>query len=683
MIEPILTFPWHPGDDPSFLRAREWLVTNGLGGYASGTLLSIGTRRFHGLFIPNLPAPYGRTVLIPRLDEEIHCEQHSVQLGGAEFADGHSEGDVAHVLTEFRNDWQTPVWIFTIDGRTIEKRLTMPHRNNTVYVAYTLLDGDPVRLHVRPYLTFRQHGAPLDDARAHGPFPLTILRGRHEIHFGDGLPVLRLCLRPQCGVFVAEEKIDYDVSYRLEQSRGYDYTTNLFSPGYFTAELVMGKQVGLVASIEPWETLEPDAARVFEAERHRVEKVIAQAPEPARTGLAAHLVLAADQFIIRPGTRPEEEMLAHSAGEEVCTIVAGYHWFTDWGRDTMISLEGLTLCTGRQHEGKAILQTFAHYIKDGLLPNHFPEGERAGLYNTVDATLWYFHALDRYTQLTGDKETLHSLYPALQEIIGHHVQGTHFGIGMDPKDGLIRAAAEGFALTWMDAKVGDWVVTPRRGKPVEIQALWYNALRLMATWAQEFGESPQEFLTLAQQTHASFNHRFWFVDGQYLFDVIDGDDGDDASLRPNQIFALSLRFPILAQQYWHPVLEAVTEKLLTPRGLRTLAPGHKDYRSHYDGDLRSRDAAYHQGTVWPWLIGHFVDARRRLTPDDEQIGVLLNGFLEALRAAGVGTLSEICDAKSPYTARGCIAQAWSVAEILRSVLAAAESKPSKAANVKV
>lgn len=666
--EPILTFPWHPQDDVTFLRTREWLVTNGIGGYASSTLLSIGTRRYHGMFIPNLPAPHGRTVLIPRLDETVYCDQHLVQLGGAEFVDGQSTGEVARVLTEFRLEWQTPVWTFAINGRTLEKRLIMPHGHNTVYIAYTLLDGDPVRLHLRPYLTFRQHGAALDTPLTRGPFPLTIIRSRYEVHFGDGLPALRLCLRPERGAFVAEEKIDHDVLYRVEQDRGYDYATDLVSPGYFTTDLVPGEPVGLVASIEPWETLEHDAVRIFEAEHHRIEKVLALAPAPARTGFAAHLVLAADQFIIQPGTRPEEQMLAHTAGEEVSTIVAGYHWFTDWGRDTMISLEGLTLCTGRQHEAKAILQTFAHYVKDGLLPNHFPEGDRTALYNTVDATLWYFHALDRYLQWTGDSETLHALYPTLQAIVDHHRQGTHFGIGMDATDGLIRASAEGFALTWMDAKVGDWVVTPRRGKPVEIQALWYNALRLMAIWAQECGESPEDYLALAQQTATSFNQRFWFADGQYLCDVIDGEHGNDVSLRPNQIFALSLRFPILAQQYWQPMLQIVTDTLLTPRGLRTLAPGHKDYRPWYDGDLRSRDAAYHQGTVWPWLIGHFIDARHRLTTNDQQIDTLVDGFTEALRIAGIGTLSEIFDAEVPYAAKGCIAQAWSVAEVLRSVL---------------
>jgi predicted glycogen debranching enzyme len=268
------------------------------------------------------------------------------------------------------------------------------------------------------------------------------------------------------------------------------------------------------------------------------------------------------------------------------------------------------------------------------------------------------------------------LYPTLASIIDHHTQGTHFGIGMDPRDGLISAAAEGFALTWMDAKVGDWVVTPRRGKPVEIQALWYNALRLMAKWAQELGESPGRFNTLAQRVQASFNQRFWFADGPYLFDVVDGEQGNDASLRPNQIFTLSLRFPVLQSQYWQPVLNVVTEKLLTPVGLRTLAPGHKDYRSHYDGDLRSRDAAYHQGTVWPWLIGHFIDAWRRLIPDDAQVRTFLAGFPDSLQAAGVGTLSEICDAEAPYLARGCIAQAWSVAEVLRSVLAISEETAS-------
>lgn len=674
MSEPILVFPWQTGDDPALLRTREWLVTNRLGGYASGTLLGIGTRRYHGVFIPNLPAPRGRTVIIPRLDEEVHCGDRTAQLGGAEFVDGSSEGESHLFLKEFRHDWQTPVWMFDIDGHTVEKRIVMPYGENTVYVAYTLLSGGSVRLQLRPYLAFRRHDQPLNDSDTHEPFSFMITGGRYEVLFGERLPTLRICLRPHCGVFVAEDKVSSDILYRVERDRGYDYTAELHSPGYFVASLEPGNPVALVASVEPWETLELSAAPIFEAERHRVEKALALAPEPARTGIAAHLVLAADQFIILPGSRPEERVLARTAGEEVRTVVAGYHWFTDWGRDTMISLEGLALCTGRHQEAKSILQTFAHYVKDGLLPNHFPEGERAAIYNTADATFWYFHALDRYTQVTGDKETLRALYPVLREIIEHHVCGTHFGIGMDSQDGLLKAGAEGYALTWMDAKVGDWVVTPRRGKPVEIQALWYNALRLMAEWAEEFGESADEFQSLAQRAQASFNVRFWFSSGQHLFDVVDGETGDDASLRPNQIFAISLRFPILAKRFWRPVLETVTEKLLTPVGLRTLAPGHKDYKTRYDGDLRSRDAAYHQGTIWPWLIGHFVDAWRRVTADSTRARTFLTGFEEALRVAGVSTISEIFDAEAPYSARGCIAQAWSVAEVLRSLLALQNSK---------
>src|SRR5262249_49593285 len=362
---------------------------------------------------------------------------------------------------------QTPVWVFEIDGHTLDKRVVMPYGEDTVYVSYTLRGGDgPVQFHVRPYVACHRHDALPDDQAGEGPFPLMMLPGRHEVHFGEGIPALKLCLRPHCGAFVAADKVSRNVLYRVERDRGYDHTATLHSPGYFTTTLESGQSVALVVSVAPWETLELDCADIIEAEKRRVEKVLAEAPAATRPVAAALLVLAADQFIIFPGSRPEERVLAHTAGEEVRTVVAGYHWFTDWGRDTMISLEGLTLCTGRHHEARAILETFAHYVNGGLLPNHFPEGERTALYNTADATFWYCHALDRYYQVTGDQETLRQLFPVLRSIVEHHVRGTHFGIGMDPRDGLMRAGAAGFALTWMDAKVGDWVVTPRRGKPV-------------------------------------------------------------------------------------------------------------------------------------------------------------------------------------------------------------------------
>jgi predicted glycogen debranching enzyme len=295
-----------------------------------------------------------------------------------------------------------------------------------------------------------------------------------------------------------------------------------------------------------------------------------------------------------------------------------------------------------------------------------------GLYHTADATLWYFHALDRYCDVTGDRDTVMVLYPLLKNIIEHHVKGTSFGIGMDPADGLMKAGEAGYALTWMDAKVEDWVVTPRRGKPVEIQALWFNALRLMGRWAEELGERSDRWVGMAKQIEDSFNARFWYEPGGYLFDVIDGEQGDDASLRPNQVLAISLRYPVLDRERWAPVLRVTKEKLLTPFGLRSLAAGHQDYKRMYFGDLRARDAAYHQGTVWAWLIGHYLDACLKAGLPKEDGRRLLKGFESHLNEAGIGTISEIFDAEPPYAPRGCIAQAWSVGEVLRAYQATKE-----------
>jgi predicted glycogen debranching enzyme len=382
----------------------------------------------------------------------------------------------------------------------------------------------------------------------------------------------------------------------------------------------------------------------------------------------AELVWAADQFIITPAGRTEDATRAHAVGDEVRTVIAGYHWFTDWGRDTMISLEGLTLSTGRFEEAAWILRTFTHYVRDGLIPNLFPERQTEGLYHTADATLWYFHALDRYTELSGDGSVLQTALPKLIDIFERHVRGTAFGIGVDSRDGLLTQGAEGYALTWMDAKVDGWVVTPRRGKAVEINALWYNALKLLEGWLTEENEAElkQRVAALARQARESFNARFWNASQQYLFDVIDGPEGDDPACRPNQLLALSLKHPILDESRWAQVLEIARDKLLTPVGLRSLSPDNKNYKARYDGDLRARDAAYHQGTVWAWLIGPFIDAWLKVHPGDfEGAGKFLDGFELHLRQASVGSISEIFDAEPPFTPRGCIAQAWSVAEVLR------------------
>jgi predicted glycogen debranching enzyme len=372
-----------------------------------------------------------------------------------------------------------------------------------------------------------------------------------------------------------------------------------------------------------------------------------------------------------------DETLLRAKGDAARTVIAGYHWFTDWGRDTMISLEGLTLATGRHMEARDILLTFAHHIRDGLIPNLFPEGQNEGLYHTADATLWFFHALDRYEAITGDVETRKALLPRLCDIVDRHIAGTRFGIGVDTRDGLLRQGAEGYQLTWMDAKVDGWVVTPRRGKAVEINALFYNALRLLQRWLADEESTPaaqqrplslhaQELDVLATRVQQSFNRRFWYPAGGHLYDVVDGAGGDDTSIRPNQVFAISLPHPVLDPSRWSSVMGVVREQLLTPFGLRSLAPGHPDYKRTYDGDLRSRDAAYHQGTVWGWLMGPFIDAWLKVFPEDRIAAHrLVAGFRPELSQACIGSVSEIFDAGAPYTPRGCVAQAWSVAEALR------------------
>ena len=424
-----------------------------------------------------------------------------------------------------------------------------------------------------------------------------------------------------------------------------------------------------MASTDPWETVEAlTPGPAGQTETARRTRLLEQAPVQLRAGLCAELVVAADQFLVTPAARPEDATRAVALGTEARTVIAGYHWFTDWGRDTMISLEGLTLVTGREREAALILRTFASYVRDGLIPNMFPDGERLGRYNTADATLWFVHAVGRYMAVTGDADTLRILLPVLREITECHLRGTRFGIGVDPDDGLLRQGEEGYQLTWMDAKVDGWVVTPRRGKAVEINALFYNALRLLEGWvrAEHGGDAARPLGAQADRARESFNRRFWYEQGGHLYDVVDGDAGDDPACRPNQLLAIPLTHPVLDVSRWESVLATVQRRLLTPYGLRSLAPGHPDYRPQDDGNLHARDAAYHQGTVWPWLIGPFIDAWLRVRPQERGTArTLLDAFGPHLSEAGIGSVSEIFDAEAPYTPRGCIAQAWSVAELLR------------------
>jgi predicted glycogen debranching enzyme len=647
--------------------AREWLVTNGLGGYASGTISGVVTRRYHGLLIAALPDPCGRVVMLTHVWERLRLPDRSViVLSGQDGGGGAAED----ALVEFHLEAGLPVWRYELGAIALEKRIGMPHRQNSVHVTYRLLAAPgPVRLTLRPWINFRPHEAPVNTPLA-GPYTVTASRGRYEISGGDRLPPLRQTLHGDHAALTFDEAHTENVPYRVEESRGYEARGDLWSPGYFRADLTAPGEASLVASTESWDAIDalaPPLARAMETERR--QRLIAAAAPVARQGPCAELVLAADQFIVVPQGRRDDHVRARALGDELRSVIAGYPWFTDWGRDTMISLEGLALVTGRHLEAGYVLRTFAAYVRDGLIPNLFPEGDRTGLYHTADATLWYFHALDRYVAVTADRGTLESLLPALVDIGRAHLRGTHFGIGVDPRDGLLRQGAPGYQLTWMDAKVDDWVVTPRRGKAVEINALWYNALRLLERWVGEAqGEAAgREWGAHADRAQASFHARFWQGGEGYLLDVVDGEQGDDPACRPNQLLAISLPHPVLETSRWKPVVEVVRQRLLTPVGLRSLAPGHPDYKPQYYGDLRARDAAYHQGTVWAWLIGPFVDAWLKLYPDD-RAGArgFLDGFVQHLDESAIGSISEIFDAEEPFTPRGCVAQAWSVAEVLRA-----------------
>jgi predicted glycogen debranching enzyme len=644
------------------MMTREWLVTNGLGGYASGTIAGPPTRRYHALLVAALPAPLGRIALMAQLDERVRLLPRRVA-----WLSGSDEATQATV-SEFRLVGGLPVWRYTFEGVVLEKRLFMPNEQNTIVVTYTMIQGaERVRLGLKPMLGVRLHEAPVN--RTVPSEPVVSARPRYlEVTVGEGVPPIRLAVRDHTATFTVEEATA-ELHYEIERERGYPADGSTWSPGYYKLDLERGQQVTFIASTEPpagIDALAPSDAWDVEVERR--SRLLDAAGSPSPGSLTAELVLAADQFVIKPATRTADEARARAAGEHARSVIAGYHWFTDWGRDTMISLEGLTLSTGRAAEARDTLMTFSQHLRDGLIPNLFPEGDQQGLYNTADATLWFFHAIDRYVTLTRDVETLRHLLPALDQIVDLHRRGTAFGIRVDT-DGLLTQGADSLALTWMDAKVEDWVVTPRRGKTVEINALWYNALRLLAEWHRALdveGERLDEAATIARQ---SFNQRFWFHQGGYLYDIVDGERGDDSSCRPNQVLSFALRHPVLDESRWPAVLAVVTDRLLTPFGLRTLDATHPDFKAQYFGDLRARDAAYHQGTVWAWLIGPFIDAWLRVHPGGHaQARALLAAFDRHLGDACVGSISEVFDATEPYRPRGCIAQAWSVAEVLRCLI---------------
>ena len=649
---------------------REWLVTNGLGGFASGTLAGVMTRRYHGLLIAALPAPLGRMVMFNHLLERVRLpDKRVIWLGDEDEVAGPNAADRHEHLEEFRQELGLPIWVYRVDDVRIEKRLLMPYGQNTVHLTYRILDAPgEVRLTLRPSVQFRPLEAAVDEASAKG-YTLSASSRRYELSAGDDLPVLRIMLHGRRAALTLDEKGLQSVPYKMEESRGYQWLGSLWSPGYFRSDAKKGDEITLVASTEAWDTLtalSPQEAADAELDRRR--KLIAISGIPHDDSFGEELILAADQFVVRPAGRVEE--FGESPG---------------FGRRSPHRDRRLPLVhrLGPRHDdqprradpGDAALPRSrlhpAHLCATtsatGSSPTCFPKGTVKACTTPPMRRCGSSTPSIGIPHITGDEDTLRRLLPTFIDIVEHHLRGTRFGIHIDPADGLFTQGADGYQLTWMDAKVGDWVVTPRRGKAVELNALWFNALTLLQTWTGKYGGG--ESLDIAghlARARESFNRRFWYADGGYLYDVVDGEHGDDPSCRPNQILAISLPHPVLDQSKWAAVVEVVRDRLLTPVGLRSLAPGDKDYKPRYYGDLRARDAAYHQGTVWAWLIGPFIDAWRKVHPDDhEAISRLLSGFEHHLSEACVGSISEIFDAESPFLPRGCIAQAWSVAEVLR------------------
>jgi predicted glycogen debranching enzyme len=655
--------------------SREWLVANGIGGYASSTITGANTRRYHALLVAALQPPVARTVLLAKIDERVSLDGRNIELGTNEY-----QGRVIHPsgylhLQGFSLELGLPVFRYAASGFLLEKRIWTEYGHNMTYVSYRLLEAPrPVQLTLTLLANYRDH-----HAMTHGSpdwqFHVDPLPGGCQIVALPRATPYRVLTSPQAD-FVPDSAWYWRFQYRAEEERGLDHQEDLFRPGYLNYELAPGGGLTVAITAEEPAAVDLDGDRAHRREIDRRTELLSKVPAAETDDFVQQLVLAADQFLVSRGL-PASAREARPAGSpplQARTVIAGYPWFTDWGRDTMISLPGLTLATGRLAEARSILLTFAQYLSRGMLPNRFPDQGQAPEYNTVDATLWYFQAIDSYVQATKDHALLAELYPAMAEIVNWHVKGTRHGIAVDPADGLLAAGEEGVQLTWMDAKVGGWVVTPRRGKPVEINALWYNALSTMAEWSRYLGKPSQNYERLARRARASFE-RFWYPRGGYLYDVIDGSQLGDISLRPNQIIAVALPHSPLPPERAKAVVDVVGKELLTPYGLRTLATGHPAYIGRYRGNQRQRDAAYHQGTVWPWLLGPYVDAFLKVYGDRRAARLLLQAFPEHLAQAGLGTVSEIFEGNAPHHPVGCIAQAWSVAEILRAWLAT-ESVPA-------
>ncbi len=620
---------------------KEWLLTNQIGGFASSTVLGVNTRRYHGLLLAATKPPQERFSLWSGVEESVVYGEKTAFLSAHQYKDAVYPQGFQHLMYVELDPH--PRFVYQFGGMVWEKEIQMLPGRNRTEITYRYLSGPygEAELQVSPLITCRHYHHTARAAHLH--FLQKVSADGVVVKAYGDVPELRLAISQ--GNYHKAEAWYYDFLYPAEAARGLDCVEDLYRPGRFTVSLKPGETVVV-------------SAEAGENKRKPVPLVAANDKLPEKKdGFLDMLIRAAGQFIVQ---RPESRQY---------TVIAGYPWFTDWGRDTMIALPGLCLTTGWFDVARGLLSTFADHVSQGIVPNRFPDYAEDPEYNTVDASLWMFVAVDKYLQQSKDVEFVENLYPVLKDILHWYQVGTYHNIHMD-EDALIWAGEPGVQLTWMDAKVGDWVVTPRVGKPVEINALWYNALRTAQGLAERFGDMPgaDRYRHLAGKVRESFVKVFQNKTQACLYDVVNGADRDD-SVRPNQILAVSLPHPVISGRLAQSVLDVVTEQLLTPLGLRSLSPRDSKYIGRYRGDQLARDGAYHQGTVWGWLFGPYVDAYVNVNglskSTTEHVRRLLEPFRIHLLQAGIGSISEIFDGDYPFTAKGCFAQAWSVAEVLR------------------
>lgn len=640
--------------DVALAETREWLVTNGIGGFASGTVSAQLTRRYHGLLVAALKPPLERTVLVPKFDEVVEYDGRPYPLATNLWRSGVVEPQGYRRIEEFRLEGTSPVWTYACADALLSKKLWMEQGSNTTYVRYRLERGsEKVKLILKTLVNYRD----FHTLTRAGTWRMSISRVEHGLRvkaFEGATPFYILSTGAS-----AEPNHQWYRAFQLnaERLRGMNYQEDHLHAGTFVAELQPGESLLIVASTEPQPDLDLQSAlqRHDDHERTTLRRFHDAHQATQIPAWIDQLALAADQFVVKRKVQ----------ATEAYTVIAGYHWFGDWGRDTMVALPGLALVTGRPNVARDILLSWAKFENGGMLPNYFPESGEKPEYNTVDAALWFVLAVHAYWKRTHDIEFLKQVFPVLCDIVAANMRGTRYNIHLDRADGLLYAGAPGVQLTWMDAKVGNEVVTPRIGKPIEVNALWLNTLVVVKEFANELGSPAEDFEHSAEQAVKGFE-RFWNAPAGYCFDVLDGPEGNDASLRPNQILAAALPESPFDHERQRAIVDAVALHLQASPGLKSLAPDDPHYKGSYAGNQADRDEAYHQGTVWGWLMGPFVRAHLRVYNNPRVAASFLAPVVHHMQAHGLGTIGEIFDADAPFLPRGCIAQAWTVAGVMEA-----------------